>query len=191
MINYRKSVPSSINSLFKRGVIDGAFISSIHSKNRDCLDLGIVANGSVYSVLLLSGDDKSDKASATSNALSKVLQLNGKVMIGDRALKYYLEGNEAIDLSLKWKEKTNLPFVFARLCCQRDCKTLKGITKDFNEKSQKIPFYILKRESKRRGIEPKDTKWYLSHITYKLNWQEKRALKKFLIEAKRLDIKNR
>ena len=190
MIQYRKSVPSDINTLFKRGAIDGAFISSIHSRNRECLDLGIVADGSVYSVLLLPGSDKKDTASASSNALATVLGLSGEVMIGDKALKYYLDGKNAIDLSLKWKEKTNLPFVFARLCCRNRCDRLAKIVKGFNGKSQKIPSYILKKESKKRGIKPSDTLWYLSHIGYNTGWREKRALKRFLRETKRLGIRH-
>ena len=186
MIEYRKGVPSSINGLFKKGVIDGAFISSIHSKNKNCLDLGIVADGSVYSVLLVIGNDKKDTESATSNSLSKVLNLKGKVIIGDKALKYYLDGNEAIDLSLKWKEKTKLPFVFARLCCRKNCKKLSKLVQNFNSKNRKIPYYILKKESNRREIKPKDTIWYLSNISYVLNWREKKSLKQFLKKSREL-----
>ena len=189
MLHYRKSVPSGINSLFNKGAIDGAFISSIHSKNKRCLDLGIVANGRVYSVLLLPGVSKIDTESASSNALARVLELNGKVMIGDKALKYYLSGREAIDLSLEWKKKTDLPFVFARLCCKSRCKELNKIIKQFNPNTQKIPTYILKRESKKRGITPSDTLWYLSHIDYNLKWREKKALNRFLKETKQLGIR--
>ena len=186
MLHYRQSVPSSVNNLFSRGSIDGAFISSIHSKNRKCLDLGIVANGSVYSVLLLPGRFKRDSESASSNALASVLGLNGEVMIGDKALKYYLSGKDAIDLSLEWKNLTKSPFVFARLCCRSRCKKLAKIVNSFKPKSQKIPLTILKRESKKRGIDPKDTLWYLSHIDYTLGWREKRALNRFLKMTKRL-----
>ncbi len=184
MIHYRKSVPSGINALFAKGAIDGAFISSIHSRNKKCLDLGIVADGSVYSVLLLPGNSKSDTESASSNALADVLGLCGEVMIGDKALKYYLDGNEAIDLSLEWKKQTGLPFVFARLCCRNRCDKLAKIVNGFNPKSQKIPSYILKKESQRRGIKPGETVWYLSHISYTLGWREKKALDRFLKKAR-------
>ncbi len=190
MIQYRKSVPSGINTLFKRGAIDGAFISSIHSRYRQCLDLGIVADGSVYSVLLLPGSNKKDIESASSNALASVLGLSGRVMIGDKALKYYLDKKEAIDLSLQWKEKTGLPFVFARLCCKNRCNILSNIVKNFNGKNQKIPLYILKKESQKRDIKPSDTLWYLSNISYNLHWREKKALNRFLKESKRLGIRH-
>ena len=51
IINYKKSYPSSINKKFGSRTIDAAFISSIASKNADSLDIGIVAQKEVLSVL--------------------------------------------------------------------------------------------------------------------------------------------
>ena len=180
MLRYKKGVPSLINQRLKRGEIDGAFISSIHSPLYECEDLGIIANGAVYSVLVIDGDNKRDIESATSNILAKVLGIDGEVIIGDKALRYYLEGREAQDLSLIWRDRYSLPFVFARLCYRKKSPKLKCIGREFLSKRVKIPYYILKRESSKRNIDIKDTIWYLSHISYKMGWREKRGLKKFL-----------
>ena len=118
IIEYKKSYPSYINNKFKKRKVDSAFISSIASRNEKFLDFGIVAKDRVLSVLLVPGVDEKDFQSQTSNALSKVLELEGKVIIGDKALKFYHENKniEKIDLAQAWKDKYNLPFVFAVLC---------------------------------------------------------------------------
>ena len=118
IIEYKKSYPSFINNKFKTRKVDSAFISSIASRNEKFLDLGIVAQNDVLSVLLIPGQNQSDFQSETSNALAKVLELEGKVIIGDKALKFYHENKhiEKIDLARYWKDKYNLPFVFAVLC---------------------------------------------------------------------------
>jgi len=147
MIRWHRDVPSSINQKLKYGRIDSAFISSIYSKDYRCTDFGIVAKGAVYSVFIIPKESGEDKASATSNALAKVLELDGRVLIGDKALKYYLSGGKGIDLSMRWWERTNLPFVFARLCYNRKGKNIVKIVKGFNTTSWKIPHYILKKEA--------------------------------------------
>ena len=90
--NYKRAVPSQINKALKRRSVNAAFISSIESRKYKCTNLGIIADKKVYSVLLLKGQNESDPASATSNLLAKVLDLQGKVLIGDAALKHYLDG---------------------------------------------------------------------------------------------------
>lgn len=56
-----------------------------------------------------------------------IINLNGKVLIGDAALKYYLEGGKGIDLAEAWYEKTGLPFVFARLCYNKHERSVEKL----------------------------------------------------------------
>ena len=178
--NYKRAVPSQINKALKRKEVNAAFISSVESRQCKCTDLGIIADKKVYSVLLLEGDDESDPASATSNQLAKVLNLQGKVLIGDVALKYYLDGGKGIDLAEAWYDKTALPFVFARLCYNSHGESIQKLAKSFSQTKVKIPQYILKKEAKKRGITAKQLTWYLDHIYYQMDWKAKRSLKLFL-----------
>jgi len=182
-LHYRKNVPSQINKALKRRHVNGAFISSIESPNYHCTDLGIIANKAVYSVFVIEGEDKSDHESATSNCLAKVLKLKGEVIIGDKALTYYLNGGEGVDLATSWYEETALPFVFARLCYNCYGKTIKQLAKKFINTPHKVPQYILKKEAKKRGITPKQLLWYLEHIEYKMDYKSKKSLKLFLKRA--------
>jgi len=180
---YKRAVPSQINRALKRRAVNAAFISSVESKQCTCTDLGIIAYKKVYSVLLLEGESQNDPASATSNQLAKVLNMKGKVLIGDAALKYYINGGKGIDLAEAWHEHTGLPFVFARLCYNRHGKQVQKLAKHFSRTKVKIPQYILKKEAKKRGITANELTWYLGHIYYKMNWRAKRGLKKFLQET--------
>ncbi len=177
---YKRGVPSSINRALRNGTINAGFISSVESFRYRCTNLGIVSNGMVYSVFMVEGEDKKDNESATSNRLAEVLNLKGEVIIGDKALKYYLDGGEGLDLSQEWYSKTKLPFVFARLCFNCYEREIKDIAKRFIQKPIKIPQYILKREAKKRGITPKELLWYLKHISYKIDYRAERSLKLFL-----------
>jgi len=178
--NNKRAVPSTINKSFKRKSIHAAFISSVESRKCKCTDLGIIAHKKVYSVLLLKGENQTDPASATSNQLAKALNLKGQVLIGDAALKHYLGGGEGLDLAEAWYDKTNLPFVFARLCYNKHGKSIEKLAKTFSKSKVKIPQYILKREAEKRGITPKQLTWYLKHIYYEMDWKAKRSLKLFL-----------
>jgi len=182
IIQYKKSYPADINKKFKKRKVDSAFISSIASRSEKRLDLGIIAKNDVQSVILIPGTPKEDFQSETSNALAKVLNLKGEVLIGDKALKYFHENphENFIDLAQAWKDKYNLPFVFATLCYSRNKKILQKITKGFNKKHIKIPRYILNSYSKRSGISNKNILEYLEKIDYKIGKQETRALNKFL-----------
>ncbi len=178
--SYKRAVPSTINKALKRRAVHAAFISSVESRKCKCTDLGIIAHKKVYSVLLLEGKNQADPASATSNQLAKVLNIQGQVLIGDAALKHYLDGKAGIDLAEAWHDKTGLPFVFARLCYNKHGVEVQKLARTFARTKTKIPQYILKRESKKRAITAKQLTWYLEHIHYKMDWKSKRGLKRFL-----------
>ncbi len=187
IISYKKSYPADINRKYKKRKVDSAFISSIASRGEKRLNLGIIAKKDVQSVILVPGKQKEDFQSETSNALAKILKLEGEVIIGDKALKYFHENpnSDFIDLALAWREKYKLPFVFATLCYSKNGKILEKIIKGFNKKHIKIPQYILENYSKRSGVSKKHILEYLEKIDYSINIQEKRALKKFLALAKK------
>jgi chorismate dehydratase len=192
MLRWQRAVPSIINRRFRRHEIDAAFISSIASTKAHCTDLGIVADGAVRSVLLIPGIQQDDRESASSNALARVLRLEGKVLIGDKALIYHLQGGKAIDLARAWKERTGLPFVFARLCHTRNGKRVHRLARDFaRQERYRIPGYLLRHAAAQRGIAPKELQWYLEHIGYRLGWKEKKSLKRFLKEARKLRMENK
>ena len=194
-IEYKKSYPSVITNNFKKRKVHSAFISSIGSRNEKHLDFGIIARNEVDSVLILPNKkSKDDFQSKTSNALAKVLNLNGEVIIGDKALKFFIENknnkNEyIIDLAKYWQDKYKLPFVFAVLCFNKYEKRLKDLTKNFDKKKIKIPQYILEKYSKRSGISKGDILEYLKKIDYDIRYKEKRALKLFLTLTKNKGIK--
>ncbi len=181
-IEYKKSYPSAINKKFKQRIVDSAFISSIASRNEKYLNFGIVASDEVLSVLLIPGIEEKDFQSDTSNALAKVLNLKGKVIIGDKALNFYHENKnlEKIGLAKEWKNKYNLPFVFAVLCFNANKKALEKLTKKFDKKYIKIPQYILEQYSRRSNVSKKHILEYLKKIDYNLGTKEKRSLKLFL-----------
>lgn len=191
IIEYKKSYPSYINNKFKKRKVDSAFISSISSRNEKFLDFGIVAKDEVLSVLLIPGIEESDFQSQTSNALAKVLDLKGKVIIGDKALKFYHDNKETtkIDLAKEWQKKFNLPFVFAVLCFNKNEKKLKKLTKNFDKRKIKIPYYILEKYSQRSGVSKINILDYLKKIDYNLGIKEKRSLKLFLRLTKEKSIK--
>ena len=186
-IEYKKSYPALITNSFKKRKVHSAFISSIGSKGEKFLDFGIIARTNVNSVFILPNKKPQDDfQSKASNALAKVLNLEGEVIIGDKALKYFLENKQKnnpevmIDLAKAWQTKYNLPFVFATLCYNKYEKRLKSITKNFDKRKIKIPQYILEIYSKRSGISKNDILDYLTKIDYDLGYKEKRALKLFL-----------
>ena len=182
---YKRAVPSQINKALQRREVNAAFISSITSAKCQCTDLGIIADKKVYSVLLLEGENEIDPASATSNQLARILNLQGKVLIGDAALKHYLNEGEGIDLAEAWYKETGLPFVFARLCYNKHSKEVQHIARTFSHTKVKIPQYILKKEARKRGITPKQLTWYLDHIYYEMDDKSKKSLKLFLKMSKK------
>ena len=179
-MNYKRGVPSDINAKFLSHRVDAAFISSIKAKNSLHVELGIIAKKEVLSVLVIPNDENSsDAESATSNVLANLLGVDGEVLIGDKALKYYLSGALHVDLAKEWNKRYNSPFVFALLCYHNQAKLYKKIQKNFLKQKVKIPQYILNQASKRTGIKAKDILMYLEYISYDLDKKAKLGLKKF------------
>lgn len=183
---YKKSYPANINKEFRNRRVDGAFISSVESRGKKTLPLGIVAKKHVTSVLVKKNSTcKKDSHSATSNVLAKVLDINGEVVIGDKALKLYLENPEMyIDLAKKWNDKYNLPFVFAVLSTNTHFGTYKKLSVAFKNNRTKIPQYILKKYAFERKIPPKEILKYLSLISYEIGVKERRGLNLFLKKSR-------
>lgn len=183
-MHYKRGVPSKINEKFLSRRVDAAFISSISAKKYQHVDLGIIAKKEVLSVLVIPHvKDISDTESATSNVLAKVLNIKGEVLIGDKALKYCLQGKPHVDLAKEWSERYNLPFVFALLCFHKDKKIYKNIEKKFLQRRIRIPQYILKQASNRTDVSPNDILKYLEYISYKLDAKAKKGLMKFYTEV--------
>jgi len=179
-MHYKRGVPSNINKKFVNKRVDAAFISSVNAQKFQNIDLGIIAKKEVLSVLVIPNtNDAKDAESATSNVLSKVLDIKGEVLIGDKALKYILDGNEYIDLAKVWNDKYDLPFVFAVLCFHKDKARYKQIQSKFLKQTVKIPQYILSLASQRTGVNNKDILNYLTYISYDLDTKAKLGLKKF------------
>ena len=124
-MSYYRGVPANVNKKFVSKKVDAAFISSIVAKKYNYVNLGIIAKKEVQSVLVIPNtEQKRDKESASSNLLVNILDIKGEVLIGDKALKYYLSGEPYIDLAKEWQKRYKLPFVFALLCYHKDIKWL-------------------------------------------------------------------
>jgi len=174
-IKVKKSYPAQVNEWFEKGIIDAAFISSIKAKNKKCLSAGIAANKMVQSVLVCPGEGD-DFESATSNILAKVLNIKGRVVIGDKAFRE----RGCVDLASEWYGRYKLPFVFALFCVNRHTKEYQKLIKEFLSKKQKIPYSVLKKYAQKTGISYKEAKYYLDEVIYyKIGWREKKSLKKF------------
>ena len=179
-MEYYKGVPANINKKFVTRRVNAAFISSIRAREYQHVNLGIIAKKEVLSVLVVPDNvNTKDDASASSNILADVLGINGEVIIGDRALKHYLAGNDYIDLAKEWNARFNLPFVFALLCFHYDKSRYKSIEKQFLKAQVKIPHYILQKASDRTSISKKDILHYLQYISYDLDYKAKKGLKLF------------
>lgn len=191
-MHYYRDVPAKTNKKFISRKVDAAFISSIRAKKKRHVNLGIIAKKEVLSVLVApSQKDVSDKESETSNILQKILGIKGEVLIGDKALRYYLEGKEHTDLAKEWRKKHNLPFVFALLCYHKDKALYKKIERNFLKREVKIPRYILEQASKRTGIAQSDILNYLDHISYDFDKKAKKGLDKFYKEANKIGLSNK
>ncbi|MCI7484727.1 MqnA/MqnD/SBP family protein [Helicobacter sp. 10-6591] len=192
-ITLKKSYPSRLNHDFLFRRIDAGFISSIAGMYADsrhkALPCGIISKGAVWSVLAKSGSGL-DYQSATSNALLRVLELKGEVLIGDRALKFKADGGKALDLGELWWHKHKLPFVFGRLCYNKYGKYLEQITKAFTKHHRyKIPHYILHRAARDTQIQSNYIREYLKRIFYSMGTKEHIALHRFYRELRLRRIK--
>lgn len=181
------SYPSKINKLFKKRAVEAAFISSIESAKKNRTSSGIVAKKAVKSVIIKLGAHKNDSESATSNALAKILGLQGEVFIGDKALLKYLNNpSEYVDLAKMWQKKTDLPFVFGRFCFNKNGAYYKKLSYQFSRRKLKIPHYLIEFESKQKGFSQKDAKEYLTLISYHIGTKEERGFKLFMKKVKAL-----
>ena len=179
-MNSKKNVPSHINKLYHSRRVDAAFISSITAKKEHFVSLGIIAKKEVLSVLVLPDEKSSDdQESATSNVLAKLLNVSGKVMIGDKALRYRLNGGDGVDLAQVWNEKHHLPFVFALLCHHGHHTQMQTLSKNFLRHKIYIPQYLLEQASQRTGISKKEILKYLEYISYELDIKAQKSVKKF------------
>ncbi|MBL0708075.1 MAG: hypothetical protein JJW00_03415 [Sulfurimonas sp.] len=184
-MNYKKGVPAKINREFLYRRVDAAFISSIGAKKHKHINLGIIAKKEVLSVLVVPSKTKQiDRESASSNVLANILDIKGRVLIGDKALKHYLDDKPHIDLAKEWNRRYKTPFVFALLCYHKDKRFYKKIEKNFLHKKIKIPQYMLYQASKRTGIQKKEILNYLKYISYKLDAKALRGLKAFYTKSK-------
>ncbi|TKI71064.1 hypothetical protein FCU45_01390 [Sulfurimonas crateris] len=191
-MHYYRDVPAKTNKKFISKKVDAAFISSIRAKRQKHVNLGIIARGEVLSVLVIpSKEDVTDKESETSNVLAKILNVQGEVLIGDKALRYYLQEKPHTDLAKTWNQKHNLPFVFALLCYHKDKTLYKKIEKNFLKRRVKIPRYILNEASKRTDVAHDDILNYLKHISYNVDKKAKKGLDKFYKEAKKVSVNNK
>ena len=184
-MHYKRGVPAEINKKFLARRVDAAFISSISAKKHANVNLGIIAKKEVQSVLVVPANKhKRDVESASSNALATVLGVKGEVLIGDKALRHYLEKKPHTDLAKMWNDKYNLPFVFALLCYHKDEKLYKQIEKHFLKTKVKIPRYILEQAAQRTSVKENDILNYLEYISYEVNAKSRLGLKKFYKLAK-------
>ncbi len=184
-MDYYKDVPAKTNKKFLSRKVDAAFISSIRAKNQKYVNLGIIAKKEVLSVLVAPSETNTqDSESETSNLLAKILHVKGEVLIGDKALRHYLQNKPHVDLAKLWHEKYKLPFVFALLCYHNDKALYKKIEKNFLKTKIKIPRYILREASMRTGISQENILNYLKYISYNFDKKAKNGLEKFYKEVK-------
>ena len=180
LMEYKKNVPAKINNEFLNRRVDAAFISSIAAQKSNYVSLGIIAKQEVKSVIVIPAKtDKKDVESASSNLLANLLHVKGEVLIGDKALKHYIQKKPFIDLAHEWNKRYQLPFVFAVLCYHKDKKLYSNIEKEFLKRKVKIPNYILHQASCRTDIPNKEILNYLTYISYQLDTKAYLGLKKF------------
>ena len=183
----RGAPPSTINKNFHKKRVEASFISSIKSAKANKTRSGIVAKKEVKSVIAKLGGYKKDAESDTSNILAKVLGVAGEVYIGDKALNLYLKApSDYIDLAALWNQKTSLPFVFGRFCFNKRGGLYHKLSSEFNRKKIRLPYYILKAESSKRGLKQKEALAYLKLITYKIGAKEEASFRLFIKKAKKI-----
>lgn len=190
-VRIKKNYPAKLNRHFLCRRIDAGFISSIAARGQKSLSLGIIAKREVKSVIVIPGEKGDDYQSATSNALARLLGLQGRVLIGDRALRYALTHPQGyIDLGKVWFEREGLPFVFGQFCYNRHGHFYAQLTRAFKrEKQHLIPTYLLWQTAKKTDIRPKEILAYLQLISYDMTPKATRGLKRFHRALDRENIK--
>ncbi len=192
-INHHKSYPAKLNKEFLFKKIDAGFISSIAGVKARKTKSAIISYGEVWSVIAIKKGNQLDYQSASSNALSAILKINGEILIGDRALKYKLNNHKLdkdyIDLGLEWYKKHKLPFVFGLLCYNKNENFYTKLSQSFNAKNIKIPYYLLQEYSKKTDITKNDINKYLKHIHYKMSNKSKVSLYRFYRAVRLTKIK--
>lgn len=182
-LQLKKSYPSKLNGDFLHKRIDAGFISSIAAyfptRLHHITKAGIIARGAVWSVIAIPQESGEDYQSASSNALAKVLHIKGRILIGDRALRYKLNDGVYQDLGQEWWKKYHLGFTFGRLCYNAHRDFYEKLASNFIRKRIKIPRYILIQNALRTEISPHDIKAYLTHIHYNITKKEEIALQRF------------
>ena len=206
-MRYKQDFPSNINRAFKAKTINASFVSSVEalkfvrfkkvgkhyyfqSKKGRVFGVGIVAKKHTNSVFCVSGSNslQEDSKSATSNILAKILGINGKVMIGDDALKYYYANtnNSFVDLANEYNQKYSLPFVFAMFVANKEYALANRLSCSFFAHKSKIPYYIIKNTATKNSLNVYQIKDYLKLITYDIGHREVKSLKKFKKLANRV-----
>jgi len=196
--------PANLVDDLLEGRADVALIPVVHLFNHPELKmidgLGVAADGPVKSVLLKCsvpvGQIKTvvrDPASATSNALVKVLfpdveMVDGEgadaaVVIGDRALCSDPAPAGDIDLSKAWEEMTGLPFVFAVWAVRKDFPSI-GCVSAIAHQALDAGFQRLEEIAERYAAElghsPAFLRNYLGEtIHYKLDARDMQGLVRF------------
>lgn len=189
-LELKKSYPAKLNQEFLFRRIDAGFISSIAGRGKPCPSVGIIARKRVLSVLAIPTKEGSDYQSATSNALLKVLGLEGQVLIGDRALKYYLEHpKECIDMAERWVQREGVPFVFAKFCYNRHGEFYTRIARKFVSQKVFIPRYLLEQYARKTQIPAREILHYLRHISYRIDPKAAQGVKRFYRQLDELRLK--
>ena len=195
----KKSYPAYLNKEFLFGRIDAGFVSSItalrarYEKFKPA-NVGIIAKKRVISVICLPKESGEDYQSATSNALLKVLRLQGRVLIGDRALLEVLEQHKRgernyIDMGEKWAQREHLPFVFGRLCVRQNRAFYTKMMHAFTKKRVKIPQYILQKAESQSGVCKQEILKYLQVLSYKIDKKANFGVERFYRKLRILGIK--
>ena len=200
--------PANLVADLNAGRADVALIPVVHLFSHPELvmieGLGVAADGPVKSVLLkcnvpveLIKTVARDPASATSNALAKILfpkvdmvdggDADAAVVIGDRALCSAPAPAGDIDLAEAWKEMTGLPFVFAVWAVRKDFADLETVTEIAHqayEAGLQSVEKIAARYAAELGRSPSFWRDYLGRtIHYKLDDRDMAGLARFRCEV--------
>jgi len=209
------NLPSECVARLEKGEVDAGIVSSLAmALIPDCnvVDgICIASNSSVESVLLFSKYEIEDintifldPASATSNALIKVLMEKwfkkkcnykkrratidellkikkaGVLAIGDRSLRFGMENPSLIkmDLALEWSHFTGLPFVFAMWLVKKNSSLSPELFRNAAKKGIRHIDLIIKDYIERTTLKREEKNEFTSVILK--NYQLKRYLKENL-----------